>query len=124
SLQAAREVHQFNHDVDELKGWMAEKEAVLEAEDQEHDLHSIQTLLRQHEALERDLALISEEVKKSEDEGRALSRRQPPVRSAVTQRLEELEVFWRNVQEKASQRRARLGQAEDVQKYLSLCSEL
>ncbi|KAK5886954.1 hypothetical protein CesoFtcFv8_017933 [Champsocephalus esox] len=124
SLQAAREVHQFNHDVDELKGWMAEKEAVLEAEDQEHDLHSIQTLLRQHEALERDLALISEEVKKREDEGRALSRRQPPVRSAVTQRLEELEVFWRNVQEKASQRRARLGQAEDVQKYLSLCSEL
>ncbi|KAI4798393.1 hypothetical protein KUCAC02_022079, partial [Chaenocephalus aceratus] len=124
SLQAAREVHQFNHDVDELKGWMAEKEAVLEAEDPEHDLHSIQTLLRQHEALERDMALISEEVKKSEDEGRALSRRQPPVRSAVTQRLEELEVFWRNVQEKASQRRARLGQAEDVQKYLSLCSEL
>ncbi|KAK1893841.1 Spectrin beta chain non-erythrocytic 5 [Dissostichus eleginoides] len=124
SLQAAREVHQFNHDVDELKGWMGEKEAVLEAEDQEHDLHSIQTLLRQHEALERDLALISEEVRKSKDEGRALSRRQPPVRSAVTQRLEELEVFWRNVQEKASQRRARLGQAEDVQKYLSLCSEL
>ncbi|KAF3845474.1 hypothetical protein F7725_008637 [Dissostichus mawsoni] len=124
SLQAAREVHQFNHDVDELKGWMGEKEAVLEAEDQEHDLHSIQTLLRQHEALERDLALISEEVRKSKDEGRALSRRQPSVRSAVTQRLEELEVFWRNVQEKASQRRARLGQAEDVQKYLSLCSEL
>lgn len=29
---------------------MAEKEAVLDSEDQ--DLHSIQTLLRQHEALE------------------------------------------------------------------------
>lgn len=50
SLQAAREIHQFHHDVDELKGWMAEKEAVLDSEDQ--DLHSIQTLLRQHEALE------------------------------------------------------------------------
>lgn len=36
--------------MDELKGWMAEKEAVLDSEDQ--DLHSIQTLLRQHEALE------------------------------------------------------------------------
>ncbi|KAA8582411.1 hypothetical protein FQN60_009151, partial [Etheostoma spectabile] len=44
---------QFDHDVDELKGWMAEKEAVLDSEDQDldQDLHSIQTLLRQHEAL-------------------------------------------------------------------------
>lgn len=31
---------------------MAEKEAVLYSEDQDHDLHAIQTLLRQHEALE------------------------------------------------------------------------
>lgn len=52
NLQAAREVHQFHHDVDELKGWMAEKEAVLDSEDQDHDLTSIQALLRQHEALE------------------------------------------------------------------------
>lgn len=51
-LQSAREIHQFKHDVDELKGWIAEKEAVLDSEDQDHDLQSIQTLLRQHEALE------------------------------------------------------------------------
>lgn len=31
---------------------MAEKEAVLDSEDQDHDLQSIQTLLRQHKALE------------------------------------------------------------------------
>jgi len=54
NLKAAREVHQFHHDVDELKSWMAEKEAVLDSEDpdQDQDLHSIQILLRQHEALE------------------------------------------------------------------------
>ncbi|CAJ1074861.1 spectrin beta chain%2C non-erythrocytic 5 [Xyrichtys novacula] len=123
-LQSAREIHQFNHDVDELKGWMAEKEAVLDSEDQDHDLHSIQTLLRQHEALERDLALISEELKRSREEGRSLSRRQPQARHAVTQRLEELEVCWTSIQDKASKRRARLGQAEDVQRYLSDLSEL
>lgn len=37
--------------MDELKGWIAEKEAVLDPEE-DQDLHSIQTLLRQHEALE------------------------------------------------------------------------
>lgn len=50
NLRSARELHQFHHDVDELRGWMAQKEAVLDSEDQ--DLHSIPTLLRQHEALE------------------------------------------------------------------------
>uniref|UniRef100_A0A3Q3IUH0 Calponin-homology (CH) domain-containing protein n=1 Tax=Monopterus albus TaxID=43700 RepID=A0A3Q3IUH0_MONAL len=117
-LQAAREVHQFNHDVDELKGWMAEKEAVLDSEDHDHDLQSIQTLLRQHKALEKDLVLISEEVTRSREEG------QPQARSSVTQRLEELEACWASIQDRASQRRARLGQAEDVQRYLSHCTEL
>ncbi|XP_034432002.1 spectrin beta chain, non-erythrocytic 1 [Hippoglossus hippoglossus] len=124
SLQSAREVHQFNHDVDELKGWMAEKELVLDTEDQDQDLQSIQTLLRQHEALERDLELISEELSRSREEGRALSRRQPRSKHRVAQRLQELEVCWTRIQDKASQRSARLGQAEDVHKYFSHWTEL
>ncbi|XP_068456287.1 spectrin beta chain, non-erythrocytic 5 [Clinocottus analis] len=128
NLQSAREVHQFHHDVDELKGWMAEKEAVLDAEDRDQDrdqdLHSIQTLLRQHEALERDLVLISEEAGRSREEGRALSRRQPAVRAAVSRRLEELEGCWAGLQDKASRRRARLDRVQDVQKYWSHWTEL
>ncbi|XP_028422093.1 spectrin beta chain, non-erythrocytic 5 [Perca flavescens] len=128
NLQSAREVHQFDHDVDELKGWIAEKEAVLDSEDQDqdqdHDLHSIQTLLRQHEALERELVLISEEVTRSREEGRALIGRQPRARAAVSRRLEELQACWASVRDKASQRRARLGQAQDMQKYLSHWTEL
>uniref|UniRef100_A0A4W6DIZ9 Spectrin beta, non-erythrocytic 5 n=1 Tax=Lates calcarifer TaxID=8187 RepID=A0A4W6DIZ9_LATCA len=119
-----REIHQFNHDVDELKGWMAEKEAVLDSEDQDHDLQSIQTLLRQHKALERDLVLISEEVTRRREEGRALTRRQPQFRSSTAQRLQELEACWTSIQDKAFQRSARLGQAEDVLKYLSHWTEL
>lgn len=37
--------------MDELKSWMAEKEAVLGSEE-DQDLHSIQTLLRQHQELQ------------------------------------------------------------------------
>ncbi|XP_028251320.1 spectrin beta chain, non-erythrocytic 5 [Parambassis ranga] len=124
NLQSARKIHQFKHDVDELKGWMAEKEAVLDSEDQGHDLHSIQTLLRQHEALERDLVLISEEVTRSREEGRALSRWQPQARSSLTQWLEELDACWTSIQNKVSQRRVRLDLAEDVQKYFAQWTEL
>lgn len=73
---------------------------------------------------QRDLVLISEEVSRRREEGRALSRRQPQARSSVTLRLEELESFWTSIQEKVSLRRERLGQAEDVQKYLSHWTEL
>ncbi|KAF7648029.1 hypothetical protein LDENG_00163000 [Lucifuga dentata] len=124
NLNSAKEIHQFNHDMEEMKGWMAEKEAVLDSEDQDQDLHSIQALLRQHEALERDLVLISEEVSRSREEVRALSRRQPQARTSLTSRLEEVEACWSGLQGKACQCRARLDQAEAVQRYLSHWTEL
>ncbi|KAM4625618.1 spectrin beta chain, non-erythrocytic 5 [Polymixia lowei] len=124
NLRLAKEVHQFHHDVDELKGWMAEKEAVLDSDDQEYDLLSIQTLLRQHQDLERDLAVISEEVTRSREEGRALGRRQPQTRTTLAGRLDEVETCWSSLQDKASQRRARLGQAEAVQRYFTHWAEL
>uniref|UniRef100_G3N8Q4 Spectrin, beta, non-erythrocytic 5 n=1 Tax=Gasterosteus aculeatus TaxID=69293 RepID=G3N8Q4_GASAC len=122
NLRSARELHQFHHDVDELRGWMAQKEAVLDSEDQ--DLHSIPTLLRQHEALERDLVLIQEEATRTREEGRALSRRRPEVSAAVTRRLEEVEAGWTAIRDKASRRRARLDRAQEVQRYLSHGSQL
>ncbi|XP_076022140.1 spectrin beta chain, non-erythrocytic 5 [Genypterus blacodes] len=124
NLKLAKEIHQFNHDMDELKGWMAEKEAVLDSEDQDHDLHAIQTLLRQHEALERDLVLISKEVSKSREEVKALSRRQPQARTILTDRLEEVEACWSSLHDKAGQRWVRLGQAKAVQEFISHWTEL
>ncbi|XP_061843662.1 spectrin beta chain, non-erythrocytic 5 [Nerophis lumbriciformis] len=124
NLQSAREIHQFHHDVDELKNWMAEKEAVLDSDDQDQDLHGIHTRLQQHEALERDLLLISGEVTRTTDESRTLSARHPQARGTVTRRLDELQSCWIAIQDKASRRRAMLGEAEDVQKYLSLWTEL
>lgn len=52
NLQSAREVHQFDHDLDELKSWISEKEITLDSEDIGNDLFSVQALIRQHEGLE------------------------------------------------------------------------
>ncbi|XP_024910886.1 spectrin beta chain, non-erythrocytic 5 isoform X2 [Cynoglossus semilaevis] len=123
-LQSAKEVHQFNHDVDELKAWMSEKEAALDSEEQGQDLQSIHTLLRQHEALERDLVLISEEQKRTREVGESLSRRQSRSGRSVAQRLQDLDSCWSRLQDKALQRRARLGQAQQVQRYFCQWTEL
>ncbi|XP_067099877.1 spectrin beta chain, non-erythrocytic 5 [Osmerus mordax] len=124
NLQGAREVHQFDHDVDELRGWMSEKEVVLNSEDHEHDLLGIQALIRQHEGLERDLEVMEGKVSRTQEEGRALARRHPQVGASLRERLEEVEARWASLQAKASQRRTRLGQAEAVQRYLTDWTEL
>lgn len=77
-----------------------------------------------HSLHQRELVLISEDVSRRRDEGRALSRRQPQARSSVQLRLDELDSFWASVQDKASLRRHRLRQAEDLHKYLSHWTEL
>nr|XP_057947283.1 spectrin beta chain, non-erythrocytic 5-like isoform X2 [Doryrhamphus excisus] len=124
NLQSARDIHQFHHDVDELKSWMAEKEAVLDSDEQDQDLHGVHTRLQQHEALERDLLLISAEVTRTREESRTLSTRHPQARVAVTRRLDDLQSYWTSIQDKASRRHAMLGQVEEVQKYLSVWTEL
>ncbi|KAJ0009205.1 hypothetical protein NQD34_016620 [Periophthalmus magnuspinnatus] len=123
-LRLAREVHQFNHDAEELKGWMAEKDLVLDSEDLEQDLLSVQTLFRQHQALERDLGLISEEVSRCRTEGRALIRRQPVAQRSVEQRLEELEEHWSSLELKASSRRARLERAQEVWSFMDQSNQI
>ncbi|KAG5855882.1 hypothetical protein ANANG_G00001630 [Anguilla anguilla] len=124
SLWSAREVHQFDHDVDELKSWMGEKEAALDSEDHGHDLLSVQALLRQHQGLERDLAAIEEELCRTREEGRALSRRYSQVRQSLAERMEEVEEGWSTLQRKAGQRSDRLNQAETAQAYLTDSREL
>uniref|UniRef100_A0A4W4DYW9 Spectrin, beta, non-erythrocytic 5 n=1 Tax=Electrophorus electricus TaxID=8005 RepID=A0A4W4DYW9_ELEEL len=124
NLISAREIHQFDHDLDELKSWMNEKEMALDTEDQENDLLSVQALIRQHTSLERDLAVIEEDVQSQWEEGRDLVRRHPQVRESLSERLQEVEDSWANLMEKASQRKHRLQQVEAVQRYLTDWREL
>ncbi|XP_043119308.1 spectrin beta chain, non-erythrocytic 5 isoform X2 [Puntigrus tetrazona] len=124
NLCSAREVHQFDHDLDELRSWMNEKEVALDSEEQENDLLSVLALIRQHEGLERDLAVIEEDVSRRKDEGKALVRKCPRVRDSLSERLQEVEEIWSSLLEKANQRRQRLQQAEAVQRYLTEWREL
>ncbi|XP_036450101.1 spectrin beta chain, non-erythrocytic 5 isoform X2 [Colossoma macropomum] len=124
NLRSAREVHQFDHDLDELRSWISEKEVVLDSEEQEHDLLSVQALIRKHEGLERDLAVIEKDVQRRQEEGRALVRRYPQVRVSVSDSLQDVEESWASLLEKASQRKHRLQQAEAVQRYLTDWREL
>lgn len=53
---------QHYRDVDETISWIKEKEQLMASDDFGRDLASVQTLLRKHEGLERDLAALEDKV--------------------------------------------------------------
>ncbi|XP_050810875.1 spectrin beta chain, non-erythrocytic 5 isoform X3 [Gopherus flavomarginatus] len=124
NLRAAQQVHQYDHDVDELKGWMQEKEAVVDIDDYGYDLPGVQTLLGQHEGVERDLAAIAKELKRIQGEARRLSQLYPQAKENIMERLTEVDECWEKLTRKSVERKERLSQAEQVQVYFNDCREL
>ncbi|XP_047920914.1 spectrin beta chain, non-erythrocytic 5 [Anser cygnoides] len=123
-LRAAQQVHQYDHDVDEVKGWMQEKEAVVDIDDYGYDLPGVQTLLSQLEGVERDLGAIMKELERIRGEAWHLSRTYPQLKENIMERLTEVDECWENLDKKFLERKARLSQAEQVQLYFSDCREL
>ncbi|NXO67199.1 SPTN5 protein, partial [Phainopepla nitens] len=124
NLRAARQVHQYDHDVDEVKGWMQEKEAVVDIEDYGYDLPGVQTLLSHLEGVERDLGVIMKELERIRGDAWHLSRTYPQVKENIMERLTDVDECWANLDKKFLERKARLSQAEQVQLYFNDCREL
>ncbi|CAI9551621.1 unnamed protein product, partial [Staurois parvus] len=110
-LTKVHQVHQFGHDVDELICWMQEKEVAVDTDDYGYDLTGVQTLLSQHEGIERDLQAIKKEMEQVTKLGQHVSQIHPPVQKNVSKRLEEVTKSWGNLVQKSQQRRERLNQA-------------
>ncbi|NXL58532.1 SPTN5 protein, partial [Chordeiles acutipennis] len=124
NLRAAQQVHRYDHDVDEVKGWMQEKEAVVDIEDYGYDLPGVQTLLSQLEGVERDLGAIMKELERIRGEAWHLSRTYPQVKENIMERLTDVDECWDKLDKKFLERKARLSQAEQVQLYFNDCREL
>nr|XP_031360795.1 spectrin beta chain, non-erythrocytic 5 [Lonchura striata domestica] len=146
NLRAAHQVHQYDHDVDEVKGWMQEKEAVVDIEDYGYDLPGVQTLLSHLEGVEvrgsvmkqysdlalqsilspfqRDLGVIMKELERIRGDAWHLSRTYPQVKENIMERLTDVDECWENLDKKFLERKARLSQAEQVQLYFNDCREL
>ncbi|XP_009944908.1 PREDICTED: spectrin beta chain, non-erythrocytic 5, partial [Leptosomus discolor] len=124
NLRAAWQVHQYDHDVDEVKDWMQEKEAVVDIEDYGYDLPGVQTLLSHLEGVERDLAAIMKELERIRGEAWHLSHTYPQVKENIMERLIDVDQSWENLDKKFLERKARLSQAEQVQLYFNDCREL
>ncbi|XP_053553803.1 spectrin beta chain, non-erythrocytic 5 [Bombina bombina] len=123
-LATAHQVHQFDHEVDELMSWMQEKEVAVDTDDYGYDLPGVQTLLSHHEGFERDLAAIRKEVERIAKVGQYICQLHPPVQKNVAEKMEEVSQSWGSLFKKSQERKEKLKQAEHVHLYFSDCGEL
>ncbi|XP_048733527.1 spectrin alpha chain, non-erythrocytic 1-like isoform X2 [Ostrea edulis] len=124
ALAAAKEVHMYGRDADDTLDWIQEKEGVVSAEDYGHDLESVQSLMSKHEGFERDLAAISEQVESITKEAERLIGQYPDAQEHIAVKHEEMVQCWNVLVEKASQRKEKLQQADQLQLYFNDYREL
>lgn len=110
-MLGASSVELFNRTCDEAKDWMNEKMMQLDAAEWGRDLKTVQALQRRHQNLERELAPIQEKVNRVNLLANSVKSSYPTERANVTQRQNEIQEIWKNVQNKANERRARLENA-------------
>ncbi|RNA32314.1 spectrin alpha non-erythrocytic 1 [Brachionus plicatilis] len=105
-LFGAHEIQRLNRDIDEAIAWIAEKDG---------DLAQVQALQRKHEAIERDLAALSDKCQGLNNE----SERLHSSNEQLTGKLSELNDYWSRLRDKAEQRRQKLLNSYKVQHFLS-----
>ncbi|XP_035246925.1 spectrin alpha chain, non-erythrocytic 1-like isoform X2 [Anguilla anguilla] len=118
-LGSAHEVQRFHRDADETKEWIEEKNQALNTDNYGHDLASVQALQRKHEGFERDLAALGDKVKSLGEMAERLMQSHPEAADDITEKRSELNTAWTSLVGRADQRKERLGNSHDLQRFLS-----
>lgn len=119
AFERAHEVQRFHRDVDETKEWIAEKDEALGIDDLGKDLRSVQALQRKHEGLERDLAALSDKIRRLDDTAAKLTHNHPESTEVIREKQEEIHEEWKTLNSKAMTRKEKLLDSYDLQRFLS-----
>ncbi|XP_070407808.1 spectrin alpha chain, non-erythrocytic 1-like [Nothobranchius furzeri] len=118
-LGSAHEVQRFHRDADETKEWIEEKNQALNTDNYGHDLASVQALQRKHEGFERDLAALGDKVKSLGETAERLIQSHPEAVDDIQEKCTELNTAWSSLVGRANQRKEKLGNSHDLQRFLS-----
>uniref|UniRef100_A0A670YZN1 Spectrin alpha chain, non-erythrocytic 1 n=1 Tax=Pseudonaja textilis TaxID=8673 RepID=A0A670YZN1_PSETE len=118
-LGSAHEVQRFHRDADETKEWIEEKNQALNTDNYGHDLASVQALQRKHEGFERDLAALGDKVNSLGETAERLIQSHPESSEDLQEKCTELNQAWNSLGKRANQRKEKLGESHDLQRFLS-----
>ncbi|XP_063288681.1 spectrin alpha chain, non-erythrocytic 1 isoform X6 [Pelobates fuscus] len=118
-LGSAHEVQRFHRDADETKEWIEEKNQALNTDSYGHDLASVQALQRKHEGFERDLAALGDKVNSLGETALRLIQSHPESADDIQEKCKELNQAWSSLGKRADQRKKKLEDSHDLQRFLS-----
>ncbi|KAM8933888.1 spectrin alpha chain, non-erythrocytic 1 isoform 3-T3 [Pelodytes ibericus] len=118
-LGSAHEVQRFHRDADETKEWIEEKNQALNTDSYGHDLASVQALQRKHEGFERDLAALGDKVNSLGETATRLIQSHPESADDIQEKCKELDQAWSSLGKRADQRKKKLEDSHDLQRFLS-----
>ncbi|KAG5834943.1 hypothetical protein ANANG_G00266900 [Anguilla anguilla] len=119
TFNSIKELNNRWRDADETKEWIEEKNQALNTDNYGHDLASVQALQRKHEGFERDLAALGDKVKSLGEMAERLMQSHPEAADDITEKRSELNTAWTSLVGRADQRKERLGNSHDLQRFLS-----
>ncbi|XP_044259626.1 spectrin alpha chain isoform X4 [Tribolium madens] len=118
-LGSAHEVQRFHRDVNETIDWIQEKDEALNNDDLGKDLRSVQALQRKHEGLERDLAALGDKIKQLDEIAGRLVQTHPESAEQTRAKQEEINELWTQLTAKANNRKEKLLDSYDLQRFLN-----
>merc|ERR1719336_3049526 len=119
AFQKVHEVQMFHRDVDETKDWIGEKDEALNNDDIGKDLRTVQALQRKHEGLERDLAALGDKIHQLDEKAGKLMHIHKDSAEIIYEKQKDINEEWTHLCSKANQRKVKLLDSYDLQRFLS-----
>ncbi|KAI6645819.1 Spectrin alpha chain, non-erythrocytic 1-like [Oopsacas minuta] len=117
TLSDARELHSYTQDANETIASMLDKDRVVSIEDYGNDVHTVQTMIRKHEGIERDLVVLEDKISTLSAEAARLQGKLSGKARKIKAKENEVDYTWSSLKKKAKVRGDRLRESEKFQKF-------
>ncbi|XP_050686605.1 spectrin alpha chain-like [Eriocheir sinensis] len=113
-LEEARDLFQFEVDMEEEEAWVIEKQRICLAGVIAKDIGGVISLQQKHKALEDEMCARRPKSEKVMRSGEALMKASHPDSKAISERIEALKEKWRQLEQYANDRRRQLEDAAEA----------
>ncbi|XP_055880886.1 spectrin beta chain, non-erythrocytic 2-like isoform X3 [Biomphalaria glabrata] len=124
NLEEARRMYQFFRDVEDELSWIQDRKPLAESQDFGHSLSSVQNLMKKHQALESEIVAHEPLIETVASSAQQMIRGKHFAAPDIQTRLDSLHKNLSELKKKTSDRKNKLKDALEAQKFYTEVSEL
>ncbi|XP_049273275.1 spectrin alpha chain isoform X2 [Rhipicephalus sanguineus] len=122
-LHEANTLHQFFRDIADEESWIKEKKLLVGSDDYGRDLTGVQNLRKKHKRLDSELGAHEPAIQAVQEAGHKLMAESNLGVPEIEQRLQALELSWRELKQMAGDRGHKLDESLVYQQFLAKVEE-